>query len=126
MKKTPWLQLERYRVNHPFGSTPYGSDYGAFRVPGPCKRNLGIIANGEEDGWEHVSVSLPHRTPNWEEMAFVKDLFWTEDETVVQFHPPKSHYVNFHKHCLHLWRKVSEDIELPPIWMVGPKEKETA
>lgn len=41
-------------------------------------------------GWEHVSVSLSNRCPTWEEMCMVKDIFWGEDECVIQFHPPKS------------------------------------
>lgn len=41
-------------------------------------------------GWEHVSVSLNNRCPTWEEMCMVKDIFWGEDECVIQFHPPKS------------------------------------
>ena len=65
-------------------------------------------------GWEHVSVSYRRRTPSWEEMCRVKDMFWNEEETVVQFHPKRSEYVNIHPHCLHLWRRCGEDYELPP------------
>lgn len=54
--------------------------------------------------WEHVSVALPNRNPNWDEMCFVKDLFWDESDECIQFHPRKSDYVNFHKHCLHIWK----------------------
>ena len=42
-----------------------------------------------------------------------------EEETVVQFHPKKSEYVNTHPYCLHLWRRQSEEYELPPKWMIG-------
>lgn len=65
-------------------------------------------------GWEHVSVSYPNRCPTWEEMCRVKDIFWNDHECVVQFHPPKSDYVNNHPYCLHLWRKQGESFELPP------------
>lgn len=64
--------------------------------------------------WEHVSVSFPNRCLTWEEMCRVKDMFWNEDECVVQYHPPKSEYVNNHPYCLHLWRKCGENFELPP------------
>ena len=37
-----------------------------------------------------------------------------EDETVVQYHPPKSDYVNNHPYCLHLWRPHSQEIPRPP------------
>ncbi|MGN1303754.1 MAG: hypothetical protein ACI4YB_01835 [Oscillospiraceae bacterium] len=65
-------------------------------------------------GWEHVSVSFPNRTPTWDEMCRVKDIFWNDDECVVQYHPPKSEYVNFHPYCLHLWRKIGEEYPMPP------------
>lgn len=52
---------------------------------------------------EHVSVSLPKRLPTWNEMAEVKDIFWNDEEMVVQMHPPKSEYVNVAE-VLHLWR----------------------
>ena len=61
------------------------------------------------------------RTPTWGEMCFVKDLFWSEDEMVVQYHPPKSEHVNFHPHCLHMWRSLRMPIPLPPSMLVGPK-----
>jgi len=50
--------------------------------------------------WEHVSVSLRQRTPTWQEMAWVKDQFFDEEETGIQIHPPKSQYVNYHPNCL--------------------------
>lgn len=65
-------------------------------------------------GWEHVSVSYPNRCPTWEEMCTVKDMFWNEEECVVQYHPPKSEYVNNYPYCLHLWRKSGENFETPP------------
>ena len=71
-------------------------------------------------GYEHVSVSLHDRCPSWAEMCIVKDLFWGEDDCVVQFHPPKSEYVNLHPYCLHLWRKIGSEFETPPSLFVGP------
>jgi len=54
-------------------------------------------------------------------MSFVKDLFWDEDECVVQFHPPRSEYVNNHASCLHLWRNKHQQFPLPPSILVGDK-----
>ena len=70
-------------------------------------------------GWDHVSVSLPDRTPTWEEMVLVKSLFFTDEEPVIQFHVPLVWKINCHPHCLHLWRLQAGDIPLPPRWMVG-------
>lgn len=65
-------------------------------------------------GWEHVSVSYSNRCPTWEEMCRVKNMFWNDDECVIQYHPPKPDYVNNHPYCLHLWRKCGENFETPP------------
>lgn len=77
-------------------------------------RKFAAIAGWNEDGWEHVSITLTdvERCPKWDEMAYIKDLFWNEDELVVQLHPPKDQYVNLHPHCLHLWRPVEGDFVL--------------
>jgi len=82
--------------------------------------HLKVIASDGE-GWEHVSVSTSTRCPDWEEMCMIKDLFWGENDCVIQYHPPRKNYVNCHKHCLHLWRPSKKKIPLPPMWMVGPK-----
>lgn len=73
-------------------------------------------------GWEHVSVSQPSKTPSWEIMAKVKEMFFEEEEVVIQYHPKKSEYINNHKHCLHLWRPIDKEIITPPTWMIGFKE----
>ena len=70
-------------------------------------------------GWEHVSVSLSHWTPNWREMCFIKDVFWDEEEVVMQYHSKKSASVHRHEPCLHLWRPVGQEIPTPLKELVG-------
>lgn len=70
-------------------------------------------------GWEHVSVSLRNRCPTWDEMCMIKDIFWGEEECVVEYHPPKSQYVKLHPYCLHLWKKIGTEFETPPKEFVG-------
>lgn len=76
-------------------------------------------------GWEHVSVSITStarqvtRCPTWEEMCYVKSLFWDDEEPVMQLHPPKSMWVNNHPYCLHLWRPIGIAMPLPVPLMVG-------
>lgn len=65
-------------------------------------------------GWDHVSVSYKNHTCTWKEMCELKDIFFRDDECVVQYHPPKSEYVNNHPYCLHLWRPQKQEIPLPP------------
>lgn len=123
MKNELPAKLEEGRVREGyFASTSSDGPYGAFFVHGPCGCQLKIISSGgHETGWEHVSISTPRRPPNWQEMCFVKDLFWGDEEAVVQFHPPKSRYVNNHPHCLHLWRSTRETFPMPPDILVGVK-----
>lgn len=57
-------------------------------------------------GWDHVSVA-PFRhsyTPTWDDMCWLKSVFFEPDEWAVQFHPAESEYVNIMPNCLHLWR----------------------
>ena len=70
-------------------------------------------------GWEHLSVSMPNKTPNWDQMCRMKDIFWGEDEACVQYHPKKEDYVNNHEHCLHIWKPVDYELPTPPSLMVG-------
>lgn len=55
---------------------------------------------------EHVSVKGPKETPRWETMCVIKDLFWDDEDEVIQYHPKKSEYVNMHPRVLHMWREV--------------------
>ena len=78
-------------------------------------------------GWEHVSVSPLKRkvTPTWEIMCKVKDIFFKEDEAVIQIHPPRAEYVNNMTNCLHLWRATDREMVLPPSFMVGLRNGQT-
>jgi hypothetical protein len=49
----------------------------------------------DQEGWEHVSVSFQSKTPSWDVMCTIKDLFWGPTDWVVQYHPPEREYVNF-------------------------------
>lgn len=96
---------------------------GAFLIPmvdGSPQKFAVICSDGCE--WEHVSVSLPDRCPTWDEMCYIKSLFWAPYEAVMQLHPPESQYVNNVSTCLHLWKPVAALIPLPPKWMVGVKD----
>lgn len=72
--------------------------------------------------WEHVSVrarsmnekkKIYERVPNWMEMCWLKELFWNDDEAVIQFHPPKADHVNIHPNVLHLWKYRKADFPMP-------------
>jgi hypothetical protein len=117
--------LDHYRVDlrHLYG-TLGDSGNGAFKVFVNGKSFNCIASNG--GGWEHVSVApgSPNRKkcPTWDEMCAIKDMFFEPEETVVQYHPAKSDYVNNHPYCLHMWRPTWYDMPKPPAIYVGIKE----
>lgn len=76
-------------------------------------------------GWEHVSISVGRigekqtRTPTWQEMCWIKNMFWTEHDCVIQYHPAASEYINMHPFVLHLWRPTHQEIPIPQKEMIG-------
>lgn len=79
-------------------------------------------------GWEHVSISPTRKsyTPSWDDMCRLKEVFFKDDEAVIQIHPPKSEYINNMPNCLHLWRCTYKDMVLPPAILVGVKKGQTS
>lgn len=112
-------RLFKWRKRFGVYSECQGND-GTFVIPFDHKTQLAVISS-TGDGWEHVSVSpfRKQRTPTWEEMSFVKDIFWGPEEMVIQFHPPKVAHINNHPYVLHMWRPTFTAIPLPPLNMVG-------
>lgn len=114
---------EQFRLRSGKLATAPGESAGYFFVTRTGEPTLRVIACEDYDGWDHVSVSLPNRTPTWEEMCRIKNLFWDPDDCVMQLHPPRTNYVNCHPYCLHLWRPThGVTIPQPPSWLVGPTD----
>ena len=110
-----------------------GDPFGCFLMsPAQVRAKIGVTAVnpmplviiatdglGEEQIWEHVSVSTAERCPTWPEMALIKSLFWDPEDCVIQYHPPESQYVDEHPYCLHLWRPRGINLPTPPSQFVG-------
>jgi hypothetical protein len=85
----------------------------------------------DKEGWEHVAVTVNrNRKPTWEVMSHVKDLFWDDNDCVVQYHPPKAGYVDSNPNTLHLWRHLGRKIwqrkvPMPSVELIGLVEKRT-
>ena len=105
----------RHATDERFGNN------GAFIVQLKRGQTVYVIAS-DGGGWEHVSVSRKDRCPTWDEMCQIKALFWGEEDCVVQYHTPRSEYVNNHPYCLHLWRPIGSVIPMPDSILVGVKE----
>lgn len=136
--KNSLKHLEAYRSQQPLPSEP-GSLHGCFIIPHPDKKlreryiaQIVVIAScGSEteegsdvpaSGWDHVSAQVrwiqdaERRMccPTWAEMCAIKEAFFDDDETVIQYHPAKADYVNTHESVLHLWKPVMLQIPTPP------------
>lgn len=122
-----WNFLNKHRTRvGPFGSDDSYGWNGQFWINLPRIETKPIlIMSSDGMGWRHVSVSFggkATRCPSWDVMCAIKDLFWEPDDVVIQFHPRKQDYVNFHKGCLHLWQCIDgREQPTPPPIMVGPQ-----
>ena len=131
MRNEPNLRIEAKRVIHGPQATDasYGNN-GVFVFENPYDQGkLLFTICSDCGGWEHVSVTVRsrlggavNRCPTWEELSWIKQQFWTDDETVLQFHPKSSEYVNHHPYCLHLWKETGKNATLPPSIFIGPNE----
>ena len=110
----------RVRVGRMASTDALGNN-GAFIVPLRHGQQVQVIA-GDGLGWEHISVSRRDRCPVWAEMCQIKELFWDDEDCVVQYHPPKSDYINNHPFCLHLWRPIGVQLPRPDWLLVGYKD----
>lgn len=111
--------LQGYRISHPLWGNEGDDKNGCFMVPGPCGMGLNIIASSDA-GWDHVSISLMNRVPNYKEMCWVKEQFFQDYELAIQYFMPKAQHINIHPNCLHLWRPWHETGEIitPPLEFV--------
>lgn len=114
IKKTPNLFIEAEAENDGMG----GHYYDKYN-----NKNLNFIFSYQL-GWEHLSVSMPNKTPSWEQMCMMKDIFWGEDEVCIEYHPRKEEYVNNHPHCLHIWKPRDVEMPTPPSILVGFRNEE--
>lgn len=112
----PMVEQARVRMGQ-WGSPPC-APYGAFDLERDGVQIRVLMSTG--DGWDHVSVSTPSRCPTWEEMHWIKGLFFRPEEAVMQLHPPEADYRNLHPYCLHMWRPQRQEIPLPPGILVAP------
>lgn len=121
-------RVERFRLREGAlrSNSTFGNN-GAFRIPHPSGVVfLCVVSDGMD--WEHVSVqaidSEQSRIPTWNEMQYVKELFFEDEEVVMQLHVAKSKHLNLHPNVLHLWRPLKATIPLPPSQMVAPKDND--
>ena len=119
-----WIEINKGRIREGrFSSDDSDGCNGAFELF-VCSEFVRVIASDGE-GWKHVSVSRKRsdKTPTWEMMCKIKDMFWEPEDWVCQFHPAQSEYINNHPGCLHLWQPVlpNNPMQVPNTILVGIK-----
>ena len=123
MKDLLKTDANKYRRSDDFVLTRYGNagneENGMFTVPSPIDKVDMVVIASVGEGWEHVSVSRKNRIPNWKEMQFIKNMFFNDDQTVIQYHVASSDHINVHENCLHLWVPIDQALPVPPKWMVA-------
>lgn len=113
---------EKYRLKYGLlKSTEADGNNGLFQIQSINYKKMFNCIASDEKGWEHVSVTVDKRCPEWNEMCFIKSKFWSADDFVVQMHPPQKDWINNHRYCLHLWRKsgTNDFCKRPPSILVG-------
>ena len=112
------LPDDKFRKLHPLFKERGDDQNGYFEFPFQGYTCRCIASNGF--GWEHVSISLNvPLIPDWQTMCYVKSMFWDKEDTVIQFHPPETKYVNNNPYVLHLWRPIDFEIPVPDPKLVG-------
>jgi hypothetical protein len=115
---------ERFRVATGSLRTTYADgNYGVFEMLNTKSEKLiCIAADADTTGWQHVSCYVIYvsngrpkrKIPSWSDMCYVKSVFWDDEDCVVQYHLPKSQYVNDNPYVLHLWRSALQEMPMPP------------
>lgn len=108
--------LEKY-INNDIGKSNINK---SFSVPLNDNKEAFVIASENFMGWDHVSAHIIsvesgalNRTPNNEEMQFLRNLFFEDEEVVLEFHPAKKDYINNHSYVLHMWRSTDNIFSFP-------------
>ena len=119
IKRTTGIQI-KMEGQDGFAGTVHKVIYknGKPKFSNKCEDMLNFIFSWG-GGFEHLSVSTPVRTPTWEQMCLMKDIFWRDDKICMELHPKKEEYVDNMPYCLHIWRPIDQEIPTPPSIMVG-------
>lgn len=112
LAKLPW---EVIPVQRPLSNRDPGG--AAYRVRSGKHAGAVIIASAglyeDEQLWYHASISRKGSTPDYADLAFLKEHFIGEDRWAIQVFVPKDEHVNIHGHALHLWHCITAERPFP-------------
>lgn len=63
-----------------------------------------------DDGRWHLSISIPHCSPSYNEIKTARYMFIPDDVTMAQIFPPRAEFVNLHPFCHHLWEIKTDEL----------------
>lgn len=66
--------------------------------------------------WLHVSVSRERVLPTWSDLVRAREALGYGDRLFVQLLPPRSHWLNYAGHVLHLWHRLDAATVPTPLW----------
>jgi hypothetical protein len=124
-----------FRPKHPLSTTKEAGNNGTFVIPHyKITGYVFVVQATEAVGWEHVLVQVipkqkkmrPSRYPTWQEVSWIKSLFWPDTDTVLQYHPNVGGMMNYssQEFALHLWRPAIEElIPIPEKIKIEKKEE---
>lgn len=119
--------LEKY-ANNTIGKSNISK---SFLIPLNDNKKAFVIASEDFVGWDHVSAHIIsvesgslNRTPNNEEMQFLRNIFFEDEDVVVEFHPAKKDYINNYSYALHMWKSTDNVFSFPKrvVWKSIPSK----
>jgi len=79
------------------------SHVAAYLAPGArCFRSSHLRVLVAQDPLWHLSISHPHRYPDWSEIHAARYQLVPDEVTMAMILPPKASYINVHPNCFHL------------------------
>lgn len=79
MKPGAHKAIDKHRIREgQLASDERSGNNGAFMVPyrGGASGVILAVVVSDGDDWDHVSVSLQNRCPTWDEMCWIKAIFF--------------------------------------------------
>lgn len=79
----------------------------AYRIQFGRGKGMLVLADVavKDDGklWYHVSFSRSKQIPDYDDRAYIKQVWFGDNRWAFELLPEASNHVNFHPNCLHLW-----------------------
>ena len=103
-----WI-ISLHNKSHKSGFTlQVASSDGAKFVKGKLSVIISQSKELNNKTWIHLSMARPNKYISYEEMIYVKNIFLGDIKAFMVL-PTKSHHVNIHKYCFHLWHCIDGD-----------------